>query len=445
MSITETPPGERKPGHRAHWFVPFALTGAVAGILIAEVVARQAGFPGPLPGLVGDVVGVPKSASVPWAGLVLAMVGLTVRDRRRAIGAAVLIDGAFLAVRVLTDGPITVGNGPTIVLALLALYAAATMSGETRRGALRGIGLGVLLVLSVKIGDAWLELTVLAGPEVLDEYVQLADHALGNPSWLAGQILNELGGGAYAVLHWVYIELPVAAIVVAVYQLRNVGGGRPWPAHHLVRTFLLIGLIGPLCYVLFPVVGPVFAFGDSGSGWQVADAWPTWAPLNMLPAPIPFDDETPRNCMPSLHTAWATALFLHSRSGPRWLRWMGAAWLACTLAATLGFGYHYGVDLVTGAVLCLTLESALRDPDRGWGSFRIRLVAGGTLLIVAQLAAYRYLPDVMAAHALIAGPLLLASLVAMIVAFRATFPAQDSFGQTPSSESISPSRPSCSR
>lgn len=425
--------------------MPFALTGAVAGVLIAEVVARHVGFAGPLPGLVGDIVGVPQSASVPWAGLVLAMVGLTVRDRWLAIGAAALIDGAFLLERYLTDGPITVGNGPTIVLVLLAVYVAATMTGETRRGALRGIGLGVLLVLSVKIGDAWLKMTVLAGPEVLDEYVQLADHALGNPSWVAGQLLDELGDVAYAVLHWVYIELPVAAIVVAVYQLRNVGGGRPWPAHHLVRTFLLIGLIGPLCYVLFPVVGPVFAFGGSGNGWQIVDAWPAWAPLNLQPAPVPFDDATPRNCMPSLHTAWATALFLHSRSGPRWLRWMGATWLVCTLAATLGFGYHYGVDLVTGAILCLTLESALRDPDRGWGPFRIRLVAGGTLLIAAQLAAYRYLPAVMAENALIAGSMLLASLVAMIVAFRATFPDQEVVGHDSSSESMSPSRPSCSR
>ena len=438
--MTEASPAELVPRPRAHWFVPVALSGAVAGIVLAEIVARYAGFTGPLPGLFGDIAGVPQSASVPWAGLVLATVGLTVRDRWPALGVAVLIDTAFLADRYLTGGPLTVGNGPTIVLGLLAVYAVTVLTGETRRGALRGIGLGVLLVLSVKIGDAWLKITVLAGPDVLDEYVQLADHALGNPSWVAGQLLDQLGSPA----HWVYIELPVAAIVVAVYQLRNVGAGRPWPAHHLVRTFLLIGLVGPLFYVLFPVVGPVFAFGDAGDGWQIADAWPSWAPWNPQPAPIPFDDATPRNCMPSLHTAWATALFLHSRSGPRWLRWTGTGWLVCTLAATLGFGYHYGVDLVTGAVLVLTLESALRDPDRGWGLFRIRLVAGGVLLIAAQLVVYRYLPGVLAQHALIAGPLLLGSLAAMVLAFRSAFPAQEPEVGS-SSESMSPSRPNCSR
>ena len=63
-----------------------------------------------------------------------------------------------------------------------------------------------------------------------------------------------------------------------------------------------------------------------------------------------------------MHTAWALAVFIHSRGGPYWLRLAGAFWLAGTVVATLGFGYHYGVDLLAGAVLCLTVRSALREP-----------------------------------------------------------------------------------
>ncbi len=440
MSIREVERPKAQPAHVPQLFVPLALIGAILGVLVAEAVARYSGFPGPIPGLVGDVVGVPTSASVPWAGLALAMVGLTTRLRVVSLTAAVLLDAAFAAERYLTGGPLTAGNGPTIVLVLLAGYAAVALQGGPRRGALRGIALGVLLVLSVKIGDTWLELTARTRPEVLDEYVQLADHALGNPSWLAGQVLEWLGPGVYAVLHWVYIELPVAAIVVAVYQLRHVGGGRPWPAHHLVRTFLLIGLVGPLIYMLFPVVGPIFAFGDHGEGWQVGTFWPGAVPWNPDPQPIPFDTITPRNCMPSLHTAWALALFLHTRGGPGWLRLLGTGWLGCTLAATLGFGYHYGVDLVSGAVLCLTLEAALRDPDRGWGWFRIRLVAGGTAVLAAQLAAYRYLPHLMAEHALLAGPLLIGSLVVVAVAFHVTFAGTGAYPEGARSGSGAPSR-----
>ncbi len=118
--------------------------------------------------------------------------------------------------------------------------------------------------------------------------------------------------------------------------------------------------------MVFPVVGPILAFGSWGNGYELADIWPNVVPpVPDSVGPMPFDGITPRNCMPSLHTAWALSLFIHSRGGPRWLRWGGTFWLVGTLIATLGLGAHYGIDLVAGAALCLTVESALRDPDRG--------------------------------------------------------------------------------
>lgn len=338
------------------------LGGVVAAglaILIAlQIFASSRGFEGPLTSLFNDFAGTPKSASVPWAGLALAMVGLTNRQRVLALSSAVALDVVIAAIRYLAGGPLTVGNGAVIVLTAIGVYAGAKWQGEQRRSALMGVGLGALLIVATKFGDVWLHITILAGPQVLDQYVQLADHALGNPSWVMGEVVDALGSVGYGVLHWVYIELPVAAIVVALYQLR-----KGWPSHHLVRTFLLIGLVGPVFYILFPVVGPIFAFGADGNGFQVGDFWPSVVPFDLTPSAMPFDDATPRNCMPSLHTAWALAIFLHSRQGREWLRWGGMFWLLCTLTATLGFGYHYGVDLIAGAVLTLTLESALRAPN----------------------------------------------------------------------------------
>ncbi|WP_137724062.1 phosphatase PAP2 family protein [Prescottella subtropica] len=367
---------------------------AVIGVLVVlQAFASTHGFPGPLASLLDDVAGTPKSASVPWAGLALAMVGLTNRQRVIALSSAVGIDVVVAAIRHLAGGPLTVGNGAVIVLTATGVWAARSLRGEQRRGALMGVGLGALLIVATKFGDVWLHITILAGPQVLDPYVQLADHALGNPSWVMGRVVDALGPVGYGVLHWVYIELPVAAIVVALHQLR-----RGWPSHHLVRTFLLIGLVGPAFYILFPVVGPIFAFPD---------AWPAVVPFDLAPAAMPFDDVTPRNCMPSLHTAWALAIFLHSRQGPRWLRWGGTFWLVATLTATLGFGYHYGVDLIAGVVLTLTLESALRDPERGWDRFRIRLVTCGALLLAVLLLSYRYLSVPIAEYPMVSAPLLL--------------------------------------
>jgi len=396
------------------------LGGAVAAVVLVltglQIFASSRGFQGPLESLLDDFVGTPKSASVPWAGLALAMVGLTNRQRVIALSSAAGIDVVIAAIRYLAGGPLTVGNGAVIVLTSIGVYAGVKWQGEQRRNALMGVGLGALLIVATKFGDVWLQITVIARPMVLDQYVQLADHALGNPSWVMGNVVDALGSVGYGVLHWVYIELPVAAIVVALYQLR-----KGWPSHHLVRTFLLIGLIGPVFYILFPVVGPIFAFGADGNGFQVGDFWPSVVPFDLTPSAMPFDDATPRNCMPSLHTAWSLALFIHSRQGPWWLRWGGTFWFVCTLTATLGFGYHYGVDLVAGVVLTLTLESALRAPERGWGSFRIRLVAGGAVLLAALLLSYRYLAVQIAEYPIVSTPLLLGLPALFAFAYWRTF------------------------
>lgn len=412
--------------------VGIRVAAAVAAVpvllVVLQGVALWQGFEGPLESLWRDYVGAPKSMTVPWAGLVLALVGISMRRRMIALAVAVLLDAGYAGIRFVAGEPFTVGNGPVLVLTGLALLAWLRWQGSERRNALHAAALGALLILATKVGDVWLHITIMAEPKVLDEYVMLADHALGDPSWVVGRVLETLGPVAEAVLHWVYIELPAAAIVVAVWQLRGVVSSGRWPSHYLVRTFLVLGLLGPLVYLLFPVVGPMFVFGADGNGFQLGNYWPgVVPPLDRTPAALPFDAVTPRNCMPSMHTAWALAVFLHTRRAadgslaPRWLRWGGAFWLLGTLAATLGFGYHYGVDLVAGAVLCLTVESALREPERGWGWFRIRLVAGGCAALAALLLSYRYLAVPMADHPVVAGTVVLGLLAAVAAGFHATW------------------------
>lgn len=427
-------------------FRVFVAIASVLALLVAlQVVASVQGFEGPLHSLWRDYAGTPKSRTMPWAGLALALVGVSMRRRIVAVGAAVLLDLVYLGVRLLLGEPLTLGNGPLLVLTGLALVAVLRWRGVERRNALHAAALAALLILATKVGDVWLHITTMASPTVLDQYVMLADHALGDPSWVIGRALEALGPIAGFVVHWVYIELPVAAIVVAIWQLRKVTSGGAWPRHYLVRTFLVLGLVGPLLYVLFPVVGPVFVFGADGVGFQLGNYWPEIVPaLDRTPAALPFDTSTARNCMPSMHTAWALTIFLHTRRAldgsvaPRWLRWAGFLWLLGTLTATLGFGYHYGVDLVAGAVLCLTVESALRDPARGWGWFRIRLVAGGVAVLAVLLLCYRYLAVPMADHPVVAGMTVLGLLAAMAAGFHATWFARRENGSTPVVADLTP-------
>ncbi|MGW1498373.1 phosphatase PAP2 family protein [Streptomyces mirabilis] len=389
------------------------------GFLITlEIAARRYGLPGPITNQAREVIFAPKSGFLLYAGMALMMVVLTWRQRFIAAGAAVGIDVAFLLVRWAVDAKVTdghpFGNGALWVILGHAVIAITRRTGRERVLLLKGVGLGLLLVTGRKTGDIWLLITSKTRPTTLDQYVATADHALGNPSWLVGRMVTATGPIGAHVLGAVYVQLAVAAVVVALYQLRNVAVERRFPRHHLVRTFLVIGLLGPAIYMIFPVVGPVFAYGADGGHWAVANLWPNTPPPINTPHQMPFDEITPRNCMPSLHTAWATAIFIHSRKGPRILRFAGTFWLIATLGATLGFGYHYGVDLIAGVVFALTVEAALRSLDRGWDRSGIQLVTCGATVFAALLLSYRYLPVAMARHPWEFGPLLILAMASVV-------------------------------
>jgi hypothetical protein len=394
----------------------WTAAGAVTlGFLVAlEIAARHYGIPGPVTNQAKEVIFAPKSGPLLYASMGLMMVVLTWRQRALALAAAVGIDVVFLLVRWAAGAGFACGNGPLWVIAACAVIAVTRRTGQERMLLLKGVGLGLLLVTGRKTGDTWLLITSKTRPNVLDQYAATADHALGDPSWLAGRIVDATGPVGSHLLDYVYIQLAVAAVAVAMYQLRNVASERRFPRHHLVRTFLVIGLVGPAVYMLFPTVGPVFAYGADGGHWAVATLWPHTPPPVTAPHSMPFDGITPRNCMPSLHTAWATAIFIHSRKGPRSLRFAGAFWLIATLSATLGFGYHYGVDLVAGAVFAITIEAALRTFDRGWDRQGVQLVVHGAAVFTALLVSYRFLPLQMAHHPWVFGPLLILALLSVI-------------------------------
>jgi hypothetical protein len=411
----------------AAWRQPRVILWATAGVvtlgfLIAlEIAARRyTGEPGPITNQAREVIFAPKPGPL-YAGMALMMVVLTWRQRFIAAGFAIGIDIVFVLVRWAVGVKVPedhfFGNGALWVMLGTAVIAITRRTGRERVLLLKGVGLGLLLVAGRKTGDTWLLITAKTRPEVLDPYLATADHALGNPSWLAGRIVKATGPIGTHLLDLVYAQLAVAAVVVSLYQLRRVAVERRFPSHYLVRTFLVIGLLGPAIYMIFPVVGPVFAYGADGGHWAVANLWPDTPPAVTTPHPMSFDGITPRNCMPSLHTAWATAIFIHSRKGPRALRVAGAFWLIATLGATLGFGYHYGADIVAGVVFTLTIETALRSLDRGWDRPGIQLVVYGAAVFAALLASYRYLSMEMAEHPWVFGPLLILAMTSVVYGY----------------------------
>ncbi|GAA3907837.1 phosphatase PAP2 family protein [Streptomyces lacrimifluminis] len=411
------------------WRQPSARLWAAAGVaglgflVVLEIAARHYGLPGPITNQAREVLYTPKSGPLLYASMALTMVVLTWRERFIAAGVAIGVDVVLLLVREAPGARVAgghfFGNGALWVMLGCAVIAVTRRTGGERILLLKGVGLGLLLVAGRKAGDTWLLITSKTRPTVLDQYVAIADHALGDPSWLVGRMVRATGPIGTHLLDWVYIQLAVAAVCVALYQLRNVAAEGRFPRHHVVRTFLAIGLLGPGIYMIFPVVGPVFAygsgaFGTGGGHWAVADLWPNTPLPITTPHPMPYDGITPRNCMPSLHTAWATAIFIHSRKGPRFLRFAGTFWLVATLTATLGFGYHYGADLVAGVVFALTVEATMRSLARGWDRSATRLVAHGTTVFAALLVSYRYLSMEMAEHPWVFGPLIILAMLSVI-------------------------------
>ncbi|WP_399931794.1 phosphatase PAP2 family protein [Streptomyces kanamyceticus] len=392
----------------------------LAFLIALEFAARHYGLPGPITNQAREVIFAPKSGPLLYASMALMLVVLPWRQRFIAIGAAVGIDIVFFLVRWAVDAKMMFGNGALWVIIACAVIAVTRRTGPERVLLLKGVGLGLLLVAGRKTGDAWLLITSKTRPQVLDQYVATADHALGNPSWVAGRIVEATGAVGAHVLDYVYIQLAVAAVVVALYQLRNVASEGRFPGHHLVRTFLVIGLLGPGIYMIYPVVGPIFAYGADGGHWAVANLWPDTPPSVVTPQHMPFNEVTPRNCMPSLHTAWATTIFIHSRRGPRLLRYAGVFWLIATLGATLGFGYHYGADIVAGVVFAYTIDAALRAYDRGWDRAGIQLVVYGTVVFTAFLVSYRYLPMEMARYPWLFGPLLVLGMASVVYGYMRT-------------------------
>ncbi|MER7172878.1 phosphatase PAP2 family protein [Streptomyces mesophilus] len=391
------------------------------GFFLAMDYAERRYGGGPIIGHPGvqmqELIFTPESWPLMYVSMALMTVVFTWRQRFVAAGVAVVIDGVLVLVRLVFDARTTLGTGPLWVMLACAVMAVTHRSGKERVLLLKGVGLGMLLLVARKTGNIWLLITATSRPTVLDEYLTTADHALGNPSWLAGRLIEATGPVGSNILHWVYTQLTVAAVVIAFYQLRHVARERSYPRHHLVRTFLAIGLLGPAIYMIFPVVGPVYAFGAQGGPWAVANLWPDVLPSIPAPRHLTFNDLTPRNCMPSLHTAWATAIFIHSRRAPRLLRYAGTFWLVATLGATLGFGYHYGVDIIAGVVFTLTIEGALRAQAYGWRWSSVQLFAYGTTVFAGLLVSYRCLATEMARYPGVFGPLLLLAMGSVIYGY----------------------------
>ena len=116
------------------------------------------------------------------------------------------------------------------------------------------------------------------------------------------------------------------------------------------RVLLRVAAVGPLLalpfYLLVPAAGPEYAFHDFPQPDASAVAAATFHP---------------RNCMPSMHVAWALLLFMNAQN--RAWRILLLVYAALTSIATVAGGEHYFVDVIVAIPFAFGVQWFV---DRFW-------------------------------------------------------------------------------
>lgn len=268
---------------------------------------------------------------------------------------------------------LNLGIGIAAALALLA--RAARTRGLVRTEALALCLPAFLTMSSTFILAVFFRLSPLRR-ETLDGMVYAAEETLGmQPSFLLGQLFQKVPPLA-KVSEVVYLNAAVPFLCVLGMQVRS---RRP-PPMDVYTIFVAIAVVFSAICIGFPVVGPVFAFGQQfpNNPRAVSD---------VLSAPLAVPD-APRNCMPSGHFAWALLVWWQARPFGPWVRFLALGNLVCTVLATLGFGLHYLLDLVVAVPAAVALQSLCTPgPDR---RKRWEAVACGVGLTVLWLVLIRW-------------------------------------------------------
>ena len=149
----------------------------------------------------------------------------------------------------------------------------------------------------------------------------------------------------------------------------------------VLPTFLTVAVTGFCIYNFFPLVGPLYAF---------ADVYPHTVPAvsAVWAGPLTVPD-VPRNCMPSLHTAWALVIWWQARSLGRPVRVMAGVYLAFTILATVGYGAHYVFDLVVAFPSTLACQALCMLVPASAARLRRQTLLGGVVLTVLWLGLLR--------------------------------------------------------
>jgi membrane-associated phospholipid phosphatase len=248
-----------------------------------------------------------------------------------------------------------VATGLLLLVALVqTLLAPQPSLRRLGRQSLLLVGDWVPLIIAVLAYENMHDLTYLR-PKVVDSTLRLLDERLFGitPALAFDRIttpwLTEIMSAAYA-LYFVY----PAVLLLLLYRRGDLACFRE--VGLALGLCLYVGLLG---YVIVPAVGPRYTMAAEFSR-PLVGPWLTSAAANVWNR-IELVD---RDCFPSLHTALTLLSLVYFVRLRRVLPY-GRALVALVTppivllwASTLYLRYHYGVDVIAGAVLAFAVASA---------------------------------------------------------------------------------------
>jgi predicted membrane-bound spermidine synthase len=295
------------------------------------------------------------------------------------------------------------GFGAAALALLLVRLRRGTGDPRLTRDLLAASGIAPLADPTV---SAYLHLTEALHPVTFDLGAYQFDAMLGfQPSATLALIAQNVPW-LLALLGTAYHFQPYG--ISMLYAMQRVAP-RPPPFSIIAFQAVSALLSALLLYHLYPVAGPAYAFGAAFPA-----ALPAGPELDAIRSLV---TRGARNGVPSMHFAWALALWLSSRAlGVPWVRALFAAWLGLTVLSTLALGEHYLVDLVVAVPLVIGVV-ALCALDLPWRGSRARAVWVGMGLTLAWIALLRFGAGILAAAPLLAWPAVIGTVVASVTVY----------------------------
>jgi hypothetical protein len=261
------------------------------------------------------------------------------------------------------------GTGSLLAMAARLLWS----QGDEQRLRLRALLTGLTPIVFLVYMPVAFRLLNVVDPDSLDRYLYAFDARLGlQASFVVGTLF----------VHWpllkavsalVYLGLPLA--MAGVYVAAPVAPHEP----SLIRTFLLLGIVGVILFRVVPAAGPAYAFPD----------YPDVAPMARAGFLQPIHlNHVLLNAIPSLHTGWALLIYWRARFSRAAIRSAAAVFLFLTLLATLGLGEHYLVDLVVAVPFAVAVRCACWS-EAGWTSERWSALVFNAAIVAAWLILLR--------------------------------------------------------